>query len=969
MENYEFPGMEKIKSAPTLFSINGFGFRIYGNRDEHPETKSYVATHFLTALYIPVIALGAYRIVETEEGSYFLGKEKLSNFAKNFNYLILSLILTVIGAIGWQEHVNSDNYKAGKDMEKAEAAMAENKIGGAAVFYKLVFATRNNKYAEDAGRQLGKIITPESLKSAERMEAVRAVEIVASIRQFQPALFKSSLELLEFFVDENDPRLALRIFDAVSGFAPDKSVIEEKRFQLLEKIVESEPNDHRHAIELALIYESRGDFKTCESLLSPHKSILKGTEGARILGQIYAYQNKIQESYDLLVPYTREKLKLFHAKEEAYNLMLDSLWEKILDDLNSGKGPKSFYNKYDLADKERKNELVQDYYAQQMKKSPEIAAKLKELRECAKIVPVALDMGIVILMRAQGLTDEAERTRELEAAQETFLAIKGVAGESDEYRLYLGQVYYWLGKMEEGRALFEKLLADKNRDFNTLHSVSSILRDVGENSGSKKLAIESYEKAGKDKERYMAAQFISLLSDSLEEKIEWLNKSDPENLHVKAQLNVTRGLGAQRLNKMNEAAGFFKKAIDIYKQLPETSSNLNNAALVYFNQYNVTGDKKTMETGIAKMDEAIALDPGQSIILMNASSILVSTACGDVIGDRINLSLMKMSGGINHFKFLYNDEKQKNEFASQFMGHPAIVKALSYTEKAILLAPKNSQPYTLANSIYSFVKSEKGLSSLSSKLRDSSLDLENDIESRKEILSGEKDAYYQETYAGKLAECKELLSKIDPEKQEATQVALVSNMISIKANLMFFSGQVDYNELVAMAEKNYKHLPSFATRNELISSLLSRSLDDLSKKNPGLMDLKTKYRRSFSDRYLIAIALDSPELKDRILASKDFKRAVELIEQHITDFPADCGVNAWAILRHASPEHAVEVSQIIANNPLNDMNIAIDEKLWPYEESNVYERYWKELLHGRDQNGIKLVREAIDSGMNVPMPL
>ncbi len=345
MENHEFPKMEPIESAPTLFCINGFGFRIYGSRDEHAETQSHVVTHFLTALYIPIFALGAYRIVEMDEDSFFIGKEKLSNFAKYFNYLMLFFILSVFGAVSWLAHVDSAGYKAGKNMEKADTSMVEKKIGEAADFYKLVLSSKT-KYTEDARRRIEKLITAESLKSVERLEAVRAVEAVASIRRFQPALFESSLELVEYFTEEDDPRLALIILNAVSGFAPDKSTVEEKKIQLLEKMVKREPDNHEHAIELALIYESRGDLKRCESILSPHKSKLKGTEGARILGQIYAYQNRIQESYDLLVPYTREKLELFHAREKAYNRALDHLWKKVLEDLNAGKAHQSFYNDY-----------------------------------------------------------------------------------------------------------------------------------------------------------------------------------------------------------------------------------------------------------------------------------------------------------------------------------------------------------------------------------------------------------------------------------------------------------------------------------------------------------------------------------------------------------------------------------------------------------------------------------------------
>ena len=71
---------------------------------------------------------------------------------------------------------------------------------------------------------------------------------------------------------------------------------------------------------------------------------------------------------------------------------------------------------------------------------------LAELRRAARVVPIALDVGTLTLYRAQGMADAASRQATLEQAEATFLAVRGVAGESERYRKDLGQIYYWLGK-------------------------------------------------------------------------------------------------------------------------------------------------------------------------------------------------------------------------------------------------------------------------------------------------------------------------------------------------------------------------------------------------------------------------------------------------------------------------------------------------------------------------------------------
>ena len=68
---HKFPDLKPIRTSPSLFTINGFGLSVYGARDHDEETNTYVKTHCVCALFIPVLALGAYRVSEAEEGWHF----------------------------------------------------------------------------------------------------------------------------------------------------------------------------------------------------------------------------------------------------------------------------------------------------------------------------------------------------------------------------------------------------------------------------------------------------------------------------------------------------------------------------------------------------------------------------------------------------------------------------------------------------------------------------------------------------------------------------------------------------------------------------------------------------------------------------------------------------------------------------------------------------------------------------------
>jgi hypothetical protein len=138
---------------------------------------------------------------------------------------------------------------------------------------------------------------------------------------------------------------------------------------------------------------------------------------------------------------------------------------------------------------------------------------------------VALDLGLVLLRRGQVLNDPEARQRELEKAEKTFLAIRTTAGKTDEFRLSLGQVYYWLGKHADGRKLFDALLADKGRDSKTLGAVAQVLREVGAVSEARTLVEEAYDKETDPRQKAGMARSRAAMRRDLDDRIRWLERS------------------------------------------------------------------------------------------------------------------------------------------------------------------------------------------------------------------------------------------------------------------------------------------------------------------------------------------------------------------------------------------------------------------------------------------------------------
>ena len=83
--------LEPIKSAPSLYTINGFGVTLYGNTDKNPSDGSYMATYYLVFFFVPVLPLARYRVIPTGGGYRFLGKGPLRVFDKW--HIAISLVL------------------------------------------------------------------------------------------------------------------------------------------------------------------------------------------------------------------------------------------------------------------------------------------------------------------------------------------------------------------------------------------------------------------------------------------------------------------------------------------------------------------------------------------------------------------------------------------------------------------------------------------------------------------------------------------------------------------------------------------------------------------------------------------------------------------------------------------------------------------------------------------------------------
>jgi tetratricopeptide (TPR) repeat protein len=90
-----------IRRMPVLHTVNGIGASVYGGSDRDPD-GSYVKTHFLVAVFVPIFPLAQYLVKDADRGWYFLGKVPMSTPVRIWNRLVVIGIFAAVLAGAFQ---------------------------------------------------------------------------------------------------------------------------------------------------------------------------------------------------------------------------------------------------------------------------------------------------------------------------------------------------------------------------------------------------------------------------------------------------------------------------------------------------------------------------------------------------------------------------------------------------------------------------------------------------------------------------------------------------------------------------------------------------------------------------------------------------------------------------------------------------------------------------------------------------
>jgi len=967
-----FPDMRPIRSAPGLFTLNGVGLTMAGARDHDQDTGTYVKTHALCVLFIPVIALGAYRVANSSEGGwYFLGKERLSVFAKVWNLALVFTIAAVIGVVSWKSYTGSSAYQSAHKVEQADALAAEGDLVAAAQLYQEVILDFPKSRNEALARFQAMLEGPAGQATATQVAEVLAiaVELVEHHQEMGGTLkpLPAALQLASQH-EASDPAGALAILDAVEPLAEDPQSLIARRRTLLERIVQQDPGNVKLVGQLAVLLEADEDLARCKQLLAPLQDKLGATEGARVLGRIYASEGKLDESYALLEPYTRQRLEKYHQAEKALNAAYERVSNQAISDLKNDRAPKDFYRRYDRAGETQRQKMVDDYITEEVKNDHEIMTCRTALEQVSDVVPVALDLGLVMLRRGQQMSDPSARKSELEKAEKTFLAIQGAVGDTDSYRLMLGQVYYWLGRADEGRKLIDQLLEGNTGNIDLLIEVASTLRSVGEVPSARQIVEDAYSRTTRIEEKQQIATLRALMQKDLDDQITWLERCNPDRFETRASLAIARGRRFAEQGDEKQAIAKYREGIEIYESQLATASTLNNGALGYLALFSLTGSRDDHGKAVAMLERAVALEPSDSILLGNTADALLQQAIIDLAGDAFDVTALKSTPGVEGLGFLYDDEAGRDAARERFKQHAGVRKARDFYQRAMLLSPKSVGPLIGLHTIAVLQENTAALKDLSRRIDAVQPDVGSGIDATLEYLRGQEDGKYVRQLRTSARRLRELLGEGQVEPSSPTFALTATRLATALVGMATLGENVSPDEVVRLAEQAHAGAPSAGTRAALTDALLYRAGVQLARMDTQWADRLRATQRCLEPDFALAAAMAVDEqFASRALAHPDVKRAQLLILESRQKLPSRATPWQWAMLRRSHPDEAQRIVQQYLSDDAQAAERTVTVKLAPQSASAVYSLAWAHEMNGDKAVGDALLRDCAKLGIPLQM--
>lgn len=607
---------------------------------------------------------------------------------------------------------------------------------------------------------------------------------------------------------------------------------------------------------------------------------------------------------------------------------------------------------------------MDEYIYEEIKKLPSYLSAIRNYEEASAIVPVIMDLGISELRAGQNSGDPAQRVSLFKKAEDRFISLQEADGGSVESKSFLSQVYFWSGRQDDGKKLFEEILKLSNRSVENLLTLAGTYREVGDVVAAKELCKEAFEKAGAtEDQKSSAASYLVLMANETDEKVEWLEKITPRNVATKTRLAEARGQLLLEDSKNDEAVEYFREAAEGWASLPPSSSSMNNAALVEATLFNLTGEISHHENGSKFMERAAKLDPNNSIVLENASSFLLNTALMQITKDRIHPRLVREGIGLGSLRSLYTDQTSRAELLNQLKKNENFTKALTYLDRALLLAPNNSGLYGSALAIHAYLKDENALAGILRQAESARFDHSQQVIAMKDFLSGSEDDKVRTTIQQTTAYQQDLISQIE---DPVAKQFVIANQVDSRLEAFTVGDPIDYEAEIALLENAMQVAPSTRIQTPLIDARCKQACDAITAQNPESKKLVDSARRLTGARFIIILGLTSETIRPVIISDPAVKKAFEAFLDSSARFPDSPDHLSVFHAKSFRPDQYANIQEKFIKDGLTDQTNKLQQILSGWHPTQMISSAVHHLARGESAEAASFLAKAKSFGLQLP---
>lgn len=740
--------------------------------------------------------------------------------------------------------------------------------------------------------------------------------------------------------------------------------VREQLLKVLEQLHQADPNHPAIRIDLALLHEEFGRTEGAFDLLAPSADKLGSGEGARLYGHLLLEAGRAEEALPHLESYLANRTGEWNRESQQFQEEYQTARQRVFDELNLRGGPSGFKDRYDAANENAKQQMVEEYVTQQMAVDPRWLAAQKRYQKSGAIVPTIMDLGTARLRVAQAATDPAKRKDLLKGAEETFLSLRNVAGESDEFRLFLGQIYFWSSREAEGRKLFDELLEAKRRNLPTLVNRANIFREVGENNDATKLLDEAFPKATTPDEKATVVSIRSMLARSTDERIEWLSKAGDSSPGIAIKLAEARAEKAEETGDLKRARIYYHQALEGYRKQELNSASLNNSALIYRSLYRLDGRQEDFEKVAELLANAVDLQPANSILTSNASSAQMDVAVIRLVGNQVAPKLLQYDLGINSLRYLYQGEAQRSARVAAMQADPNFRKATTLLWDALLLSPKNIDLYSLGAGLFYWTGDEASLERLLAKANEQEFDFTGQQADVSRYLKGERDAQLEINLRAQKERVKALRDSLEEPRSKALAMGLIAGVSVGNYAIGKPTGVEDWLPQLEAAAKE-------ATCSRLDSSLESAleiaALEKLAAEDAECAAIIAADRRLIGASELLQLLVRAKgELGERVRRAPSVVAAREARFRNVERYPDSLSMDDWLSVEGLHLEADARLKKRLTASRIPKL---VDQLRWKIQfrsAAAILAEYWDKSQAGDLAAARNLLPQLEAAGLKLP---